>query len=166
MIVDSGIARRSSGPSAERLDNGVFAACGLSWGAGIIHVQATAWHVHEYAPFAALFVLLAASQFAWGIAVYRRPEPRFLRAGIALSLGVVAIWVASRTVGLPVGPERWSPEPVSAADAICTADEAVLALLAWLQLRPRRPTIVRTGAVAVGLLMISLSSLTFMLHGH
>jgi hypothetical protein len=112
---------------------------------------------------AVLFALLATAQFAWGIAICRSPARGLFRAGAVMSLLVVALWILSRTTGLPIGPEPWSPEPVSALDAIASADEAVLAVLVTLQLGARRVgSMLRTLrhlAAAAGLVLILLSSL-------
>ena len=152
---------------AGRLENGLFAACGLSWAAAIIHAQAIGWHLGEYAPFAALFAVLAAAQIGWGVLLYRRPHPRLLWAGVVLSLGVVAVWIVSRTSGLPLGPERWSPEEVGSADVISSADEVAVALLAGLHLvSPHRLRPLRVATLGGAVFLASLSSLTFMLHAH
>lgn len=151
-----------------RLDETLFVAVGLSWGAGVIHVAASSWHAAEYVPFAVAFALLAAVQLAWGAAVYVRATPRLLAGGVALSLGVVAVWLVSRTAGLPVGPE--GPEPWGVADVLASADEALLCVLVVASLWGRQVAglrrAVRVTAIAAGVALVSLSSLTFMLGGH
>jgi hypothetical protein len=136
----------------------------------LIHVQAAFWHAGEYVPFAIAFALLAAAQFAWGAAVYRWPTQRLLGAGALVSLTVAGVWIASRTSGLPIGPQPWRPEPVGPADVIATADEAVLCCLVVLQLWGRSvrfvPRAVRVTTACIGVALLSLSSLTFMFSGH
>jgi hypothetical protein len=156
---------------ARQIDNDLLAVCALSWAAALIHVQAAGWHVHEYLPFAASFALLAVAQLGWGVAVYRRPASRrILWAGLWMSVAVAALWLASRTVGLPVGPERWSAEPIGAADVIATADEVVLAVLVGLRLASRAPGSPARVAPALGMVtalaLVSLSSLSFMFAAH
>jgi hypothetical protein len=82
----------------------------------------------------------------------------------------VLLWIVSRTVGLPIGPERWTPESVGAIDSIASADELVLSLLVMFQLQAPN---VRTAAVAgrrivtaAGLWLIMLSSLALIAGGH
>jgi len=116
--------------TAHALDDRLLIVCGLAWGAGLIHVGAAIEHVSEYALHAVFFGVLAAAQFGWGVALYRRPAPRLLWVGAVASLMVVGLWVASRTSGLPIGPHPWSPEAIGATDVIATADEVVLALVA------------------------------------
>jgi hypothetical protein len=78
-----------------------------------------------------LFVLLAIAQTGWAAAVYASPSGTLLAGGAVVNAGVIAVWIVSRTVGIP-GAER---EPIGLADlgataaeiAICTG--CVLALL-------------------------------------
>jgi hypothetical protein len=164
------IPRAAPAPTAGRLDNALFIACGLAWAAGLIHVEAAIKHVDEYLLYALFFAVLAPAQFAWGVALYRRPGRRLLLAGAVGSLVVVALWIVSRTSGLPIGPTPWVPEPVGAIDSIATADEAVLALVALLQLPASRgPKLMRGSsylAAATGTGLILLSSLALVLGGH
>ena len=168
------VARVRRGDGEERarpqLDNSVFVACGLACGSGLIHVDAAVEHFHEYVLFAAFFVALACLQFAWAAAAYRRPTRAILRAGALGSLLVVALWVVSRTSGLPLGPERWEPESVGGFDSIATADEIVLALLilapAGLRGGAAGRWISKEGALGVGLFLILLSSLALVSGGH
>ena len=85
------------------------------------------------------FVLLAAAQFLWGVAVYRSPSRWLLSVGAIISLAVAVLWIVSRTSGLPIGPEPWTPEAVGAVDSIATANEVVLALLVFFHLRRELP---------------------------
>ena len=145
-------------------------ACGLAWGAGLIHIQAAIDHVDEYVPFSVFFILLAAAQFLWGFAISRRPTPRLLSAGAIVSLMVVGVWILSRTSGVPVGPEPWTPEPVGLIDSIASADEVLLALIVVFQLgRGSAGALLRRAgqlATAAGLCLVLLSSLSLAYVGH
>jgi hypothetical protein len=59
----------------------------------------------------------------------------FATAGAAANGGLIAIWVASRTIGLPIGPHVWMPEPLMAPDVTATVLELLLVagalLLTW-----------------------------------
>ena len=145
----------SSAP--RRVDDALFVCCGLSWAAGLIHVVAAVEHVDEYLLFGLFFALLAPAQFAWGVLAYRRPDRRLLVWGAVANLAVVALWVVSRTIGLPIGPDQ--PEAVGPVDAVCSADELVLALLV-LGAGPRKPLI------ALGTVLVLTSSLVLVGGGH
>jgi hypothetical protein len=75
---------------------------------------------------------------------------------------VIGLWLASRTIGLPVGPEPWTPEAVGTADIVCTALEAVV--VALLVLAARRPRVHESRGltrpqrwmVAIGALSVTL----------
>ena len=187
--VQPGLAQPYGSPqsrAALRLDDGLFIAVGLSWGSGLIHAQAAFGQAGKYVPFAIALALLAAVQFAWGAAVYRWPTRWLIGAGAALSFGAIAVWVASRTSGLPLGPKPWQHSPVGPTGALlcflgrsptagsptvlATADEALLCFFALAVLQGRRarfaPRAVKLAAAAVGVALLSLSSLTFMLSGH
>jgi hypothetical protein len=103
--------------------------------AGIIHLVASVDHFEHVWWYGAFFVLLAAFQLAWGIRVFRRPTPGILLLGAAVSAVVVAIWIVSRTVGVPFGPEAWDPETVGAIDVGATVDELAIIGLVWPSLR-------------------------------
>lgn len=52
---------------------------------------------------------------------------------IAINGGLVMLWTISRTLGLPFGPETWTPEALGLPDIVATAYEAVAAMgILWL----------------------------------
>jgi hypothetical protein len=151
--------------------NDVLLAGGLAWAGSLIHVQAAVDHIAEYWLYTLFFIALASVQCIWGIALYRSPRPRMLVVGAVVSLAVVGLWLLSRTVGLPIGPDRASPEPLGLLDVIATADEIGIAGLMFFLLHPPR-----TGTLAAGvgflrvlaLFLIVLSSLALAggIHAH
>lgn len=157
-------------PSAVPLDDRLAIVCGLAWASGLIHVLAAIQHVDEYILFALFFALLAPTQFAWGIMLYRRPGRRLLLAGAGGSLLIAVLWVVSRTSGLPFGETPWKPEPVGTLDALATADEVVLALVALVHVAPsaaaRASRSVRYAAGVAGTALILVSSLALAAGGH
>jgi hypothetical protein len=158
--------------ASPRVSDGIFVICALSWAAGLIHVGAAISHLQEHVLYAVFFEVLASLQFVWGIAVYRSAARRLLSAGAVVNLLVVALWIVSRTSGLPVGPQPWHPEAAGALDVICSADEALLALLAIVQLRVQTAGVLArasrqlASAAAVGLLLLSSLALTAAGHAH
>ena len=46
-----------------------------------------------------------------------------LRLGLVVNAAVVAVWIVSRTTGLPVGPSPGTPEPFGGADLAATGFE-------------------------------------------
>jgi hypothetical protein len=94
--------------------------------AATIHFAVVPPHWDEYVPFAVLFAVTGAFQFLWAAAVLVRPVRGVLLVGAVVNLGVAAAWVVSRTVGLPIGPEAWTPEPVGVADVAATVFEVAI----------------------------------------
>jgi hypothetical protein len=122
-----------------RASDAMTSAALLSVGAGVIHAFVIADHFEEAASFGTFFVVLAVAQLGWAVALWRSPSRRLLVAAAIGSLLVAALWLVSRTVGLPVGPERWEAEPVGLADAVSTAFEILTTALAVVALRARAP---------------------------
>jgi hypothetical protein len=50
--------------------------------------------------------------------------------GAGANAAIAAIWVTSRTVGLPIGPQPWVAEPVGVVDAIAVVAESIVVLAA------------------------------------
>ena len=147
--------------------DGLVAAYGLTWAAAAIHFTAAVEHFGEHPSHAVLFTLLACAQLLWGIALYRSPSRRLLLIGVLMNVGVVAVWVVSRTSGIPIGPSPWRPEPVGLLDAVASADEVAMALLVGLRLRWAPGRASRwLEAVAVCLMLLSSVSITQLGHAH
>ena len=135
----------------------------LAAAAAVIHFGVVWEHLEEYAVFGAAFAVTGLCQLAWAALVILRPVRSVLVAGAVGSLAVAAAWLLSRTVGLPIGPDRWTGEPIGVADALATAFELLLALGAtWRVLdqssRTRAP--LRAAPAIVWGLGISLVALT------
>jgi hypothetical protein len=95
--------------------------------AATIHFAVISPHWDEYVPFAVLFAVTGAFQLLWAAAVLVRPGRAILLAGAVVNLGVAAAWVVSRTAGMPIGPEAWTPEAIGFADVAATLFELAVA---------------------------------------
>jgi hypothetical protein len=102
----------------------------LSIVAGAIHAVVTPSHFTEAWTHGAFFAIVAAFQLAWAVRIYARPSPRGFRIGVAASLAVIGVWIASRTIGVPFGPDQWQAEAVGPLDLGATASEAMIAMIA------------------------------------
>lgn len=153
-----------------RLDDRLLIICVLSLSTGLIHAAAAAEHLDEYVLYALFFAVLAPLQLGWGIAVYRRATPTRIATGAVAGLLIAALWILSRTTGLPVGPHPWQPESIGAADTIATANEIVIALLAlaWSRSQSGRPPHSALSRViaSTGVCLVALSALALMTAGH
>jgi hypothetical protein len=143
----------------------------LSAAAAVVHLSVARLHFDEFWLFGVLFVVSGVLQLGWAALIwFRSGDARLLLAGVVLQLGIVAVWVASRTVGLPYGPEPWNPESIGPLDAVCTFDEILIAVLAGVSVwAAHRRRLLVDGVEAVAL--IATASTWCMLaagagHGH
>lgn len=106
----------------------------------VIHLAVVPEHAHEWLAAAVFFVGLAVAEVALACAVLARANRNVLLIGSVISLASAALWVASRTVGLPLGPEVFSPEAVAAPDLFATALEIFVAA-AFIRLAAPTPSV-------------------------
>lgn len=121
---------RPSGP--------VVALAVASGGAGVIHASVCPAHFREAIAFGVFFLVASALQATWAVLMLRRPGSALLTLGLVGNAAVVALWAVSRTVGVPVGPDAWRPEAITAADSLATMLElAIIVGIPWMIHRGR-----------------------------
>ena len=123
----------------------------LSVGAAAIHFAVVFEHFAEYALYGAFFLVISWAQLIWPAVLLWRPSRLWLWLGIAGNAIVIAVYAASRTVGLPFGPDLHHAESVGALDVVsCVLEFGLVVGCAALLWRPSladRP-VVRRGAFA------------------
>lgn len=115
----------------------------LSGGAGVIHAAVTGEHFDESLAYGWFFVMAAVAQCGWPVWLLRSGSRQALAVGLVGNLAIVALWVVSRTLGLPVGPEAGEPEAVGALDPLATVYEVGIVAGCAAVLRGRSPGPVR-----------------------
>ncbi|MGH3303323.1 MAG: hypothetical protein ACRDOK_16900 [Streptosporangiaceae bacterium] len=139
-----------AGPATVRpcLVGGVAA---LSVGAAAIHLAVVFEHFADYALYGVFFLVISWAQMIWLAVLLWRLSRLWLWLGIAGNAIVIAVYVASRTVGLPFGPDVHHAESVGALDVVsCVLEFGLMAGCAALLWRPSladRPA-ARCGALA------------------
>jgi FtsP/CotA-like multicopper oxidase with cupredoxin domain len=101
----------------------------LTLAAGAIHLSVVQGHLDEFVPFGLLFIVAGLGQMALAVFTVERPTARLFAAGIISTLGLLAVWALSRTLGLPVGPEAWRPEALGFPDCVAASFELVSVVL-------------------------------------
>jgi hypothetical protein len=125
----------------------------LSAGAAVIHFAVTFEHFQEYVLYGVFFLIISWAQLVWPAGLLWRPprlrasreaprgiwlwERLWLWLGITGNAIILAIYIASRTAGLPFGPDRHRPESVGALDVMsCTLELILIAGCAALLWQP------------------------------
>jgi hypothetical protein len=138
----------------------------LSLGAAGIHLAVMGDHFGETWYHGSFFAAVAWLQVAWAVAIVVKPSRRLLLAGIIGNLVVAEVWLVSRTIGIPIGPNSGEAESIAFADVLATIFEFLIVFGSLVLLRPRlleRPVRTSTavaGVGAVGVLVASLATLS------
>ena len=115
-----------------------WTAAALSAVTAYVHFAYTESHFEEWWAYGVLFLIAGQLQAVLALALLRRPPAWVLVAGALVNLGIVGVYVASRTSGLPFGPHANVAERAGAVDLGTTAAEIVLVgLLISLARAPR-----------------------------
>jgi hypothetical protein len=97
-----------------------------SLSAGLIHVMAGFHHWTEWWLFGLGMFVMAVTQLGAAAWLGFTASPPALVATIVINVPIVALWVWSRSFGLPFGPEPGAAEAIGISDAVCTLTELVL----------------------------------------
>jgi Domain of unknown function (DUF202) len=140
----------------------------LSLGAGVIHFAVSGEHYDLSWVHGTFFAVVAWLQLSWAVAVVLRPTRSLLTAGALLNAGILGVWAMSRVWGVPIGPDAWTPESVTLADALSSGCELGIVVLSLAVLvRPAvaqyqlRPAIAVPVVGIAGLGVAVISSLAF-----
>src|SRR5215216_7342782 len=97
--------------AADRRGPSLYAAAALSLLAGLIHLWVAPEHFEEWWGYGAFFLVAAAAQLLYAPLALRWPSRTLLIVGIAGNLAIVALYLLTRTVGIPpLGPEAGKVE--------------------------------------------------------
>jgi hypothetical protein len=110
-----------------------IAAC--STVAAAIHLTVIDEHFREATVYGAFFLALTVAQFGFAVGVLLRPSAALLKAGVAACSGVVLLWIATRTLGIPIGPGSGAVERFGSADTAASAAETLAVLFGGLAIR-------------------------------
>lgn len=149
----------------------VGAAALSSAGAGLVHAAAAGTHSAERVA-ALLFAVTGALQVAWAFYYLARPTRAAAVLGLVLNGSFAAMWLASRTIGLPFPEALAGVEHVTLQDTIAAmlglAAAVCAAVAAW---RPERVRQHQAGSIVVAS-VISVAVIVFAIggvsatHGH
>src|SRR5712691_938067 len=142
----------------------------MSIATAAIHFAVAGQHFQQYWLYGVFMLVVAWLQLLWAIMAMARPSRLLLGGGVILNVGVVAVYVVTRTIGDVIGPGAHSVEQAGFGDLLCTALEAiVVAGCAWLLIartdhRVGRQHLV-TAPAAVGAITATLVSVALVAGG-
>ena len=120
-------------PEAVAVPTAVLVAAALSVGAAVIHALVIPSHLSQSPLYGGFFALLAVGQLGWAVLAVVRPTAVVLATGTVANLAVLALWVVTRTVGIPLGVAAGQREAIGVLDSTCGLLElGVVACCAWL----------------------------------
>ncbi len=123
-VLGSSVPNHFVHPNRSKL---VLYAAAFSLLAALVHLWAMPEHFEEWWGYGAFFLVSAVAQGSYGAALLRRPSRPLLLLGIWGNLSIVALYLATRTVGIPFfGPHAGEVEGVGVADLSATAAELAL----------------------------------------
>jgi manganese oxidase len=116
-------------------------AAALSLIAALTHAWATFEHFEEWWGYGTFFLIAAAAQACYALALLRRPGRSLLLLGVVVNLAIVSLWAVTRTVGIPFfGPHAGEVERVGVMDlSAAVAELALVTLLIALLSVAQRP---------------------------
>jgi hypothetical protein len=105
----------------------------ISVATAVIHFAVAGQHFQDYWLYGVFMLVVAWLQLLWAVLAVARPSRALLYGGVILNVGVVAVYIITRTAGDVIGPGAGSAELAGFGDVLCTALEAVAAAgCAWL----------------------------------
>jgi hypothetical protein len=132
----------------------------FSVGAAVIHFVVIPGHWDEYWGQGLFFIIAAIAQILWAVWVVAAPSRLLYLLGAVGNTAIVALWVVTRTYGVPAGPGAGEREAVEFADTLATVFEVLLVVgaLVLARLAEARPIRWPTGALTatvVGALVVA-----------
>lgn len=145
------------------------ARIGLAWLAGasaLIHAVVVPEHLREWGLEGIFFAGTAAAQVAWAVAIYRNPSRPVLLVGVAGNVALVSIWLYSRAIGIPIGPNAGEVEAIGALDVVATFGEIASLAMIGLMLAGRTLRAGFAAGVAAVVVAASVMSASTLSAGH
>lgn len=137
----------------------VYAAAALSLVAALVHLWVVPGHLEVWWGYGAFFLAAASAQGLFAVALLRWPGLALPFAGILGNLAVVALYIVTRTSGVPFGPHATRAEEAGVLDMTVTLVElaTVVFLLSLLGGRARGMALNAVLLAGVGIWVLRLT---------
>jgi len=127
--------RRGGGRRFGQAPSVMLVAAGLSAVAALIHVAVCPEHFREGFIYGVFFAVSAGCQLGWAALASARYSRWMAPAGLVGNASIVLLWMVTRTVGIPLGPEAGEVERVGVLDVVCAACEIGVVVLCAFAIR-------------------------------
>lgn len=107
--------------------------------AALVHLAVMPDHFRESDWYGGFFLFAAVSQVGLAATLLTRPTRPLVVAGIAGSGLVVALWLVSRLLGVPIGPDNGGTEPFGVLDTLASIAEVATMVAGMVSLRLSDP---------------------------
>jgi hypothetical protein len=135
----------------------VIAVAGV--GAAAVHFVVMPTHVAEAMLYGVFFAFTATTQLGYSVLLLLRPSRPLVATGVVGNLAMVALWLVTRIVAIPLGPAAGSTEPFGALDILASSFETIVVVAGMMTLLrtplPTRSVIRSLATPQVALLTIS-----------
>jgi hypothetical protein len=105
--------------------------------AAIVHFIVMPAHFAQSNWYGSFFLVAAIGQLAFAVGVVTRPTRPLLVAGIIAYALVITLWLVSRFIGVPIGPDNGATEPIGFLDVVASVAELFVLVFGILALRSR-----------------------------
>jgi hypothetical protein len=130
LALRTGALRAAREPGAATTSRPVLlGVVALSVLTGWVHLAYVAPHFRAWWAYGVFFLVVGLGQGLLGAALLRWPSAWVALAGIAGNLGVVVMYVISRSSGVPLGPHAGVVEKATTIDLLTTGAEIVLVVV-------------------------------------
>jgi hypothetical protein len=96
--------------------------------AGAIHLAVMPEHFKESLLYGTFFLVSAMIQIGYSAWLLLRPSRSLLVVGAAGNLAIVLLWIITRTVAIPAGPDAGETEAFGLLDVLCSLCEVAMAV--------------------------------------
>lgn len=111
-----------------------------SFSAALVHAAVMPDHFEQSLIYGYFFLIASLSQLIFGALILIHPSRQLVKAGITASALMIVLWLVSRTLGVPIGPDNGGTEPFGLLDTLASTYEAALIIFGVLALRSGIPT--------------------------
>ncbi|MEK7061751.1 MAG: hypothetical protein AAB957_00620 [Patescibacteria group bacterium] len=116
-----------------------YVAAFLSLVAGLIHAVVIIEHFEEWWGYGMFFVVVTIYQLflAYILFTTHSPSHAVLWVGIIVNIAIIVLWIYTRTLGVPFGPETGEVESIGTLDTISKLAELGTILFLAMLFRSR-----------------------------